>query len=199
MTPPPARSMITAPMATRRYGTIVRHLREDPDTAIELARKLPDEQLLDLGAAIRDEVARRAREAGDRDAVIAAAFDIGFGRDGLALPPWIEGPFVVCPGGMVAKNRANHRCSFVSVDDTWVWESSDLIHEEKRSTPGADEGFRAVALLPILDGCKIDSVRGRMRQGQHGVEKVISFTIRRGKLIEVAQRTVQTGSHQGMR
>ena len=35
-------------MATRRYGTIVRHLREDPDTAGELAAKLPDEQLIEL-------------------------------------------------------------------------------------------------------------------------------------------------------
>jgi len=41
-------------MAARRYGTIVRHLREDPDTAHELCEKLPDEALIELGAAIRD-------------------------------------------------------------------------------------------------------------------------------------------------
>ena len=43
-------------MATRRYGTIVRHLKEDPDTAAELAAKLPDEQLIELAAALRDEM-----------------------------------------------------------------------------------------------------------------------------------------------
>ena len=44
-------------MATRRYGTIVRHLKEDPDTAAELAAKLPDEQLIELAAALRDDPA----------------------------------------------------------------------------------------------------------------------------------------------
>jgi hypothetical protein len=179
-----------AAMATRRYGTIVRHLREDPDAAREFAEKLPDELLAQLGAALHDEVRRRARQAGDRDAVIAAAFEAGFGRDGLAVQPWIEGRFVVCPGGMIAKNRANHRCQFVSVDDTWIWESAELLHEEKRSTPGAEDGFRAVALLPIVEGMSLDVVRAKMRQGQHQVERVVSYEVRRGRLVEVAQRAV---------
>ena len=177
-------------MATRRYGTIVRHLRDDPETARELAAKLPDSALAELGAAIRDEVSRRARAAGDQDAVIEAAFDGGFGRDGLAVLPWIERPFLVCPGGLVARNRANHRCQFVSVDDTWVWESGDLIREDKRSMPGTDEGFRAVALLPIVEGMALDVVRAKMRRGQHAVERVVSFSVRRGRLVEVERRDV---------
>ena len=177
-------------MATRRYGTIVRHLKDDPDTARELAEKLPDEQLFELGAAIREEMTRRAREAGDPDALIENAFEKGFARDGLGQQPWIEKPFLVCPGGMVAKNRANHRCQFVSADDSWVWESADLIREDKRSTPGDDEGFRAVALLPIVEGMALDVVRARMRQGQHQVERVTSYVVRKGRLVEVAQRDV---------
>ncbi|MEO0478838.1 MAG: hypothetical protein AAF196_05105 [Planctomycetota bacterium] len=183
-------------MATRRYGTIVKHLRDDPETARELVGKLSDDLLIHLGAAIREEVQERALAAGDRDAVLAAAFESGFGRDGLAVLPWIEGAFVVCPGGLVAKSRKNHRCQFVSVDDTWIWESSDLIHEEKRSTPGAEDGFRAVALLPIIEGMELDVVRQKMRQGQHAVERVVSYEVRRGELVEVAQRNVNSrGSH----
>lgn len=177
-------------MATRRYGTIVRHLKEDPDTARELAQKLPDEQLIELGFAIRDEMTRRAREAGDPDAVIEAAFERGFARDGLGQQPWIEPPFLICPGGMVAKNRANHKCQFVSVDDVWVWESGDLIREDKRSTPGDDEGFRAIALLPIVEGTGLDVVRARMRQGQHQVERVTSYVVKKGRLVETEQRDV---------
>lgn len=184
------------PMATRRYGTIVKHLRDDPDTAQELVAKLSDDLLVHLAVAIQDEVRRRALAAGDRDAVIARAFEDGFGRDGLAVRPWVDGPFVVCPGGLVAKNRANHRCQFVSVDDTWIWESAELLHEEKRSTPGAEDGFRAVALLPIVEGLGLDVVRAKMRQGQHQVERVISYEVRRGDLVEVAQRNV---SAQGAR
>lgn len=182
--------------ASRRFSTTVRHLREDPDAAREFAEKLPEEQLAELSAALREEADRRARASGDQDAVIAAAFEQGFGRDGLATLPWIESSFVVCPGGFVGRNRANHRCQFVSVDDVWVWESPELIHEEKRSIPGTDEGFRAVAVLPIVEGMGLDVVRAKMRQGQHKVERVVSFAVRRGRLVEVAQRNV---SAQGVR
>ncbi|MCR9243506.1 MAG: hypothetical protein NXI31_00635 [bacterium] len=177
-------------MATRRYGTIVRHLRDDPDTARELAEKLPDDTLYELGAAIRDETSRRARAAGDQDAVIAAAFEAGFTRDGLGVLPWIEAPFVICPGGLVGKNRASHRCQFVSVDDTWIWESPDLIREDKRSMPGKEEGFRAIALLPIVEGMALDVVRAKQRQGQHSVERVTSLVVKRGRLVEVERRDV---------
>jgi len=177
-------------MATRRYGTIVRHLKEDPDTAAELAAKLPDEQLIELAAALRDEMQTRARQSGDADAVIEAAFEAGFARDGLGVLPWIEKPYVVCPGGLVGKNRGSHRCQFVSADDRWVWESCDLIREDKRSTPGDGEGFRAIALLPIIEGMQLDVVRARMKQGQHNVERVTSMTVRRGRLVEVEQREV---------
>jgi len=182
-------------MAARRYGTLVRHLRDDPDTARELAERLSDDLLAQLGAAIHDEVHRRALASGDRDAVVAQAFESAFGRDGVAVQPFVEGPFVVCPGGLVAKNRANHRCQFVSVDDTWIWESPHLLHEVKRSTPGTDEGFRAVALLPIVEGIALDVVRAKMRQGQHQVERVVSYEIRRGRLVEVAQRNVAPHGH----
>lgn len=178
-------------MATaRRYGTIIRHLRDDPDTARELAEKLPDEALIELGAAIREETMRRARAAGDQDAVIEAAFERGFARDGLGVDPWLEPPFLICPGGLVAKSRANHRCQFVSVDDVWVWESHDMIREDKRSMAGSEDGFRAIALLPIVEGMELDVVRARMRQGQHQVERVLSLKVRRGKLVEVERRDV---------
>ncbi|MEZ6036978.1 MAG: hypothetical protein R3F29_05825 [Planctomycetota bacterium] len=177
-------------MTTRRFGTILRHLRESPEAAQELAAKLPDEALIELGAAIRDEQSRRAREAGDQEAVLEAAFRTGFGRDGLGVQPWIEKPFLVCPGGLVGKNRGNHKCQFVSVDDVWVWDSGDLIHEEKRNAPGDDEGFRAVALLPIVEGMALDVVRARMRQGQHNVERVVSYVVEKGKLVEVERRDV---------
>jgi len=178
-------------MATRRYGTLIRHLREDPDTARELAERLPEELLAHLAAALRDEQQRRALDDGDRDAVIEEGFRSGFGRDGLATAPWIHAPFVVCPGGLVGKNKGSHRCRFVSIDDCWVWESGDLIQEDKRSTPGTEEGFRAVALVPVVEGMGLDVVSGRMRSGQHSVEKVVSFEIRRGALVEVGQRNVK--------
>lgn len=184
-------------MVRPRFGTIVRHLTDDPEVAPELVGRLDDDVLSHLGAAVRDEIRRRAVEAGDRDAVIAEGFETGFGRDGLAVLPWISGPYVVCPGGLVARSRTAHRCRFVSVDDVWIWESAELIHEEKRSTPGTGDGFRAVALLPVVDGMALDVVASRMRNGQHSLDRVVSFEVRSGQLVEVSQRAVDRSGPRG--
>jgi hypothetical protein len=165
-------------------------LGNHPLTVPDVLGLLTDDALAHLAAAIHQEVRGRAVDAGDPDAVIAEAFETGFGRDGLAVNPWVEGPFVVCPGGLVGTGRAGHRCRFVSVNDTWVWDAEELVCETKRSTPGAKEGFRAVALVPVHEGLALDVVTGRLRAGQHAVDRVVSFEIRRGELIEVAQRSV---------
>jgi hypothetical protein len=78
----------------------------------------------------------------------------------------------------------------VSVDDTWVWESGLLMREDKRSAPGVHDGFRAVALLPVVDGMALDVVSGRARSTGHCVEHVVSYEVRGGELVEVGRRDV---------
>jgi hypothetical protein len=162
----------------------------DPVAVVASVRALGDDELHNLAEAVRQVQIERAIGAGDHDAIIAAAFESGFGRDGLAVSPWVEANVVVCPGGMVAKSKTNHRCRFVSVDDVWVWDSGLLLREDKRSSPGADEGFRAVALVPLVDGAELDVVSGRARGGRHSVEHVVSYEVRRGELVEVSRRSV---------
>lgn len=163
---------------------------DSPEAVMRAVRELDDDQLHNLAEVVRQVQIERAIGNGDHDAIIAAAFDSGFGRDGLGLLPWVEGNVIVCPGGMVAKSKTNHRCRFVSVDDTWVWDSGLLLREDKRSSPGTDEGFRAIALVPLVDGTAIDVVTGRARGGQHSVDHVVSYAVRGGELVEVSQRTV---------
>ncbi len=165
-------------------------LTDDIEAAPALAGRLPDDTLRHLAASVRDEMRSRARDSGDHDAIIDEAFEQAFGRDGLGVGPWVSGDVVVCPGSIVAKNRSSHRCRFVSVDDVWIWDSAELIREEKQSHPGRDEGFKAVALIPVIEGMALDLVTGRARAGQHSVEKVISYEVRRGELVEVSQRTI---------
>jgi hypothetical protein len=162
----------------------------DPLQVVEAVRGLGDDELHNLAEVVRQVQIERAIASGDHDAIIAAAFDAGFGRDGLGLLPWVEGSVVVCPGGLVSKSKTNHRCRFVSVDDVWVWDSWLLLREDKRSSPGTDEGFRAVALVPLVDGTEIDVVTGKARGGQHSVDHVVSYEVRAGELIEVSQRVV---------
>lgn len=157
---------------------------------VESLRTLTDDELHHLAETVRQVQIERAIASGDHDAIIARGFEIGFGRDGLGVLPWIDGNVVVCPGGLVSKSRANHRCRFVSVDDVWVWDSGLLLREDKRSSPGVDDGFRAIALVPLVDGTTLDVVSGRARAGGHSVEHVVSYEVRAGELVEVSQRTV---------
>ena len=162
----------------------------DPDDVVRQVRALGDDELHNLAEVVRQVQIERAIDNGDHDAIVAAAFETGFGRDGLGVLPWVEGNVVICPGGLVSKSKTSHRCRFVSVDDVWVWDSGLLLREDKRSSPGTEEGFRAIALVPLVDGTELDVVTGKARSGQHSVDHVISYEIRDGNLVEVSQRNV---------
>jgi hypothetical protein len=165
---------------------------KDPARLIDDLRDMTSDELHTVAEAVRQVQVERAIDHSDHDAIIARAFEIGFGRDGLGLLPWVEGDVIVCPGGLVSKSRTSHRCRFVSVDDVWVWDSGLLMREDKRSSPGAADGFRAIALLPVVDGIELDVVSGRARSGGHSVEHVVSYEVREGELVEVSQRDVAT-------
>lgn len=167
---------------------------QKPAELIATLREMTSEELHDVAEAVRQVQIERALDHGDHDAIIAQAFEIGFGRDGLGVLPWVHDDVIVCPGGLVSKSRSSHRCRFVSVDDVWVWDSGLLMREDKRSSPGAQEGFRAVALIPVVDGTEIDVVSGRARSGGHSVEHVVSYEVREGDLVEVSQRTVRAAN-----
>lgn len=161
-----------------------------PEEVIAALREMSADELHHVAEAVRQVQIERAITSGDHDAIIARAFEIGFGRDGLGVLPWIEGDIVVCPGALVSKSRSSHRCRFVSVDDVWVWDAGPLLREDKRSSPGTDDGFRAIALIPLVDGTELDVVSGRARSGSHAVDHVVSFEIREGDLFEVSQRDI---------
>ena len=163
---------------------------QDPEQLIASLRDMSVDDLHHVAESVRQVQIERAIDSGDHDAIIARAFEIGFGRDGLGVLPWVDGDVIVCPGGLVSKSRTSHRCRFVSVDDLWVWDSGLLLREDKRSSPGVADGFRAVALIPVVDGSEIDVVSGRARSGSHAVEHVVSYEVRVGELVEVSQRDV---------
>ena len=174
----------------RRVNAAARLLSGHAEDAVRVFERCSDDELANLGEVVRQIQRERAVARGDLDGIIAAAFESGFGSDGLGVLPWREGNVLVCPGGIISKSRTSHRCRFVSVDDTWIWDSGELIREDKRSSPGPVDGFRAIALLPVVNGLSLDVVSGKARGGQHSVDRVVSFEVRRGELVEVSQRLV---------
>lgn len=176
-------------VSTRRINASAKLLAM-PHEVMRVMSKLDDQQLSNLGDAVAQAQSERAVARGDLDQIIAQAFETGFGNDGLAVQPWVEGTVVVCPGGLIYSSRASHVCRFVSVNDIWIWDSYELIREDKRSTPGDRDGFRAVGLVPAVEGMSLDVVSGKARSGQHAVDKVWSYVVKKGELVEVSGRAV---------
>lgn len=183
-------------VSQRRINSAARILAGNPDDALRVLDRLDGSELAHVGEVVHQIERQRAVAGGDHDQIIDLAFEEGFGSDGLGHRPWVQGAVIVCPGSIITKSKSNHRCRFVSVNDTWVWDSVEVIREDKRSIPGKNDGFKAVALLPILNGMSLDVVTGRARSGQHQVDRVVSFKVKRGKLVEIAQRNIKP---QGMR
>ena len=157
---------------------------------------LSDTELHPLHREMQHEILQNAIRSGDHESIIQQAFEIGFDRSGLGVTPWIEGKFLVCPGALVSRSAGNHRCRFVSVNQEWVWQSKQLITETKRPSPGNDKGFRAIALIPVIEGTAVDIVTGKMHSGLHKAEKVSSFEVKEKQLVEVSQRVISTeGMH----
>ncbi len=152
--------------------------------------ELDDSELQNLHVEMQNEILRRAIRSGNHESIIQQAFGIAFDRSGLGVNPWIEGKFLVCPGALVSKSAGNHRCRFVSIDQEWVWQSKQLITEIKKPSPGNDNGFRAIALVPVIEGTAVDIVTGKMQGGFHRAEKVISFEVKQEQLVEVSQRVI---------
>jgi len=178
------------PASQRRVNAAARLLVDQPADAVRVFERCTEDELASLGEAIKQIQRLRALARGDLDEIIDAAFENGFGDDDLSVMPWRQANVIVCPGGIINKSRNSHRCRFVSVDGTWIWDSIELIREDKRDSPGPVDGFRAVGLLPVVNGLTLDVVSGRARSGQHSVDRVVSFAVQRGELVEVSQRNV---------
>lgn len=179
----------TEPASTRRIGAAAK-LLAIPAEVMRVLDRLGDDELSNLGAAVSQLQSERAVARGDLDEIIAQAFETGFGSDGLPVLPWVEGSVVVCPGGLIRSSRSSHVSRWASVNDTWVWDSHELIREDKRSTPGTSDGFLAVALVPALEGMTIDMVSVKNRRGQSSMDRVVSFVVKKSELVEVSQREV---------
>ena len=78
------------------------------------------------------------------------------------------------PWSISFKKRRKSSVSFCSVDQEWVWQSKQLITETKRPSPGNDKGFRAIALIPVIEGTAVDIVtENAVRPSQSGKSRLI--------------------------
>ena len=156
---------------------------------------MADDELIHLSALIGDELKDRAFQRGDLQELINNAFDHGFGSGVKVLQPWMHDNILIAPGGKFEKSALSHRCTFVRVQDQWVWESSQKLQDEIRNVAGPGSSMRSVTLIALNEGDKVDMLSSRTRSGVHELQEVQSFVYTDGKLEMIVARTVRSAGH----
>lgn len=150
----------------------------------ELLDHMDDHDLSEVAQMVRDLQRERALLAEDLEAVVADGFERGFDHRGMALDPWITpGGLVVCPGAKIHRSRANHRCRFAAVGDTWVWESPERVVDELRRLPDDRDSIQTVTVLAAVDGLVLEVVTSKASGGRHSRQSSIAFEVRSGELV----------------
>jgi hypothetical protein len=157
---------------------------------------LSDDELTHLGAHVADEQRSRAANRGDIEAIIEQAFGVGFDSRGHAKTPWVDGSLLICPGSIVERSASSHDCTFVNIDDHWVWDYGDVVRDDVRKKPERGrEHQRSITVLPAIEGIEFDLVSSKMRTGAHQMAASRSFRIVNGALELVSARTIKASGH----
>ena len=155
----------------------------------------PEDDLRRALIVVQAELQRRAVERADPAALVERGFADGFQTSGLPRDPWIVNGILVAPGAKIDKSAMSHRCAFVRIGSSWIWEQDDLLEDSVRHLPGARGRMQSVSLLPIGEGVAVDLVEARTRNGVHELVGVRSFTVENGELQLVSARAVNRVSH----
>jgi hypothetical protein len=106
------------------------------------------------------------------------------------VAPWIDAGLLFGPRMRRDKSASSHECTFVSIDDRWVWEHGIVIKDEMRQVPGPRTTKQSLTVLPGLEGSKVDMVMSASRSGSScQIRRGRSFQVRNGTLVEVATRS----------
>lgn len=129
-------------------------------------------QMHSLIRRLSNEVQARTLKEMDPDALLKHIWENLFTRAGASMPPIIMNGMLLCAGHRVFRTGQNHTCAFVNVNDTWVWEHSDLEHTVIRGMDGKPEGsLMSAALLPVSEGDRVAYLPCTASMGAHKLIK----------------------------
>ena len=164
--------------------------------AIEILLATPDSVLSDAVLVLLEEQRNRARDRGDLDVLVDAAFSRGIDAQGRARDPWIEHGMVFCPGSLIERSATSHECTFGHVGEDWIWESPELVTDEVRQSPGAGRHRQhSISVLGAVEGLELDVISSTKRQGLHKMTSVRSYRVRGGELELTSTRSPKVTGH----
>lgn len=162
-----------------------------PDEIVNLS----DGDLSRLIIALNGEQSRRALEGAEIGALIEEGFIKGFREREGVNEPWLVQGILIAPGIKIEKSSSSHTCSFVRVDQRWVWEANDKVEDVIRYLPGARSQMRSITLVATPEGSTVDKISSKARNGVHQLVEVRSYIVRGEKLELVSARAIGSSAH----
>ena len=160
----------------------------------DLVGRLSDRDLADMIVVLIGEQSRRALERADVGALIEEGFKRGFEIKGVT-DPWLDQGILVAPGMKIDRSNTTHTCTFVRVDQRWVWEANDRIEDVVRHVPGPRSQMRSITLVAAPEGTTVDRISSKARNGVHELVEVRSYVVRGSELELVSARAIGPTGH----
>ena len=147
--------------------------------AVNLTKDLSDKDLSELGFAVATEVFNRAVNSGDWEALTKEGLEIGFSSRGYPEYPYIKNNILICPGGKVGTTKTNHKCRFVAIDGSWIWECSPLL--DTMHTVGK-HSTASITLFAATEGLSFTVIDSAANMQGHSRISTAAYVIKRGKI-----------------
>ena len=155
---------------------------------------MTDQEIAAALEALTEESKRRKVAAADPDALVEWGFANLFNSAGKPLDPQEVAGVLVCPGARWG-GPLSHKCTFATVDGTWVWDSPHKVADQMRTLPGPQAVLQSVTVLAPPPGTGVDSLSCRARNAVHELTSIRSFLLSPDGLEQVAPRSVRPSSH----
>lgn len=148
-----------------------------------------DTELVATFNAIVAEQHRRALDNNDIDALIADAFTTEFANN-VPSQPWIHDGLLFCPGTINYRSKTSHNCTFVSLNNEWVWDSPDLLTDKTKDVAGPKRIRHSLSVVLAREGLEVDVVSSTSRaNGPCQMKRVVSYQIIDGELSQTSTRS----------
>ena len=150
---------------------------------------LSDHELKNFLEVVKMELYTRNLNNCDPSTLLKLGFDQGFTSKLTTVTPWIVGGVLIAPGYKKEASAFSHKCSFVKVNDSWVWESEYKVDSEIRNS---NKLLQSVTLIALFEGAQVDVLTSKARNSVHILENITSYMYENDDLIKTSSRNVST-------
>lgn len=156
---------------------------------INYLENLTDSELQEVITIANAELYSRNIANAEPSSLIKLGFERGFTSKLVPVQPWVVNGVLIAPGYKKESSVFNHKCSFIKVNDSWVWESEHKILDEIRSDTKI---LRSVTLIALMDSFQIDVLTSKARNSVHVLENIVSYNYEEGVLLKTSSRNIST-------